>query len=191
MSFDLSAFTDTTTTIRRHLAAIDAAVAWFAPHAYEQRRGGHGEAVVCSDCNGKGTLASGAPCDACVVAVIGDAGEIVLRRRHIVGYLERLERDAERIRQVSKGMVAVVADLAKAIDHNASPDERIGPITVDHREVAAAWEAKRRRVAVGEPAALPGVEADARRALAAHRRQQEAVRQASAAKDKAGNRWRK
>lgn len=199
MTFEASAFTDTIAQIRRDLEDVADGVGWLAPVAYEKRSGGRGgTGVICTNCEGRGYRWDGGTkvdCNECVVAVLGDVGEIVLRRGTFAGQLDELAKEADRVWADVKGMTDRLARIAKLIDAGASTDERWGPPTIDHREAAEAWAAKGRRVKRNEDRRpLPGVEKEAQERLRQFRRQQEAVRQAAEAKareqeGKVRNKW--
>lgn len=197
--FDRSAFTDTIAQIRRDLDDIEEGVGWLHPVAYEKRTGGKGgTGIICTKCEGRGYHWQDGQrndCNECVVAVIGDVGEIVLRRGTFADMLTQLNGDADNIKATVNGMTTRLARLAQLIDADANTDERWGPPTIDHREAAAAWAAKGRRVKRGEDhRPLRGVEKEAQEMLDRFRKQQEAVRQAAekATKEreaKVRNRW--
>lgn len=200
MSFNPDAFGDTLATITADLRQVGTAVAWFAPCAYEQRSGGRGgPSATCGECGGSGIVLAGRPragepCNECVVATVGDAGEIVLRREHLAHVLDLLADDAEKMWLISKRMVDRVARVASIIDAGASGDDRWGPPTADWREVADARAARARRLERGEqPPGIADVERAADEAFRNKRATEErlAAAAAKAGGGKGGNRWRR
>lgn len=197
MIFDQTAFADTCHQLRRDLEVIDQAIAWLAPCAYEQRAGGGGSTGgTCTACNGAGTLANGQPCEECVVATIGDVGEIVVRRHHVTHHLAESARDMERVWDIVKGTKGRVAKLANLIDKGASRLPGMEPISEDPREVAAQIARKAGRVARGEE---PGPDATIAKhsaeMVAQKVKTQERIDEHRARVDtegvKVGNRWRR
>lgn len=240
MIFDAAAFADTVHQIRRDLEAVDQAVAWLAPTAYENRTGGHVSPGDCRKCHGTGRRPLGCscadectcppcktckgtgryevkgrliephcppdvetlpctncePCDECAVAVIGDAGEIVIRRKHVADLLESAARHVDQVLDITKGVSGTVAKMANLVDRGASRLPGMEPPSVDPREVAEQVKRKNERVQRGEePPPLAPIAKDAASTLRQKIKTQEAIDAAIAKRakegDKVGNRWRK
>lgn len=206
--FDLQAFTATLFEIRSDLERVELAVRWLAPVAYEQRSGGSGGGLADCDvcghpcqcpgtkgCHGVG-ITNGQPCDECVVAVLGDVGEIVLRRHHIADSLAVLAKDADRIWDVARGMDTRVGRLANLIDRGASRLPGITAPTEDPRDVLHQLNRREARVKRGEDLpAMPTVAQAAKKRLQEKAAQEKRIEEARAKMEgdgtKTGNRWRK
>lgn len=215
MTFDAAAFADTAHRVRADLEHVATAVGWLAPTAYEQRAGGSGHTVICGTCDGAGrhcVMEDGkcvttdtetcrcaperrrANCNDCVVATLGDVGEIVVRRHDVARLLDEWARDLDRVWDTVKGMHGRVRKLEAIIDRGATL-EGIGPPTVDPHEVAQLVKAREARVKRGE--ALPPeahVAADAKSTLKSAISTQEKINEAKARNDasgRGGNRWRR
>ncbi len=195
MIFDQSAFADTVHAIRRDLELVAQSVAWLAPCAYEQGTAsgsGHG-ATVCRQCRGNSAWRDdkGRPCYECVVATIGDAGEIVVRRGHIADHLNETARQVEHMWKTTGALKDRVSKLAALVDRGVSNLPGMEPISVDPRELPALWRAKERRVASGED--LPGIASITKHAKDTARqaaRTQDAIDSASATAAEEGKRKR-
>lgn len=223
-SFDQGAFADTAHQITRDLEHVANAVAWLAPAAYEHRAGGGGgHNVICGTCEGVGRhcgmvdrqcattgprppesefwpcrcndQARATHCQECVVAVIGDVGEIVVRRGDYVRLLDEFARDLDRIWDLVKGMHGRVRKLEALIDRGATL-EGIGPPTVDPSEVLSLVKAREARVRRGEELPPdPHAASEAKSTLRSAVRTQQAIDAAAARRESGGsgggNRWRK
>lgn len=209
MTFDLQAFSGTISDIRRDLDLLDKAVSWLAPTAYEQRTGAGGGAQAPCDvcghpcqcpgrngCHGVGRV-RGRECDECVVAVLGDVGEIVIRRRTVTDSLDAAAREVDRMWDTTKGLSTRAAKLANLIDRGASRLPGMEPPSVDPREVLAQVLRRDQRVARGEDLpAMPTVAESAKKLLADKAKQQQRIDEARAKREreagdtKVRNKWR-
>jgi hypothetical protein len=136
------------------------------------------------------------PCDECVVAVLGDVGEIVVRRKHVADLLESAAKHIDAVWDIVKGVDGTVAKLANLIDRGASRLPGMEPPTVDPREVAEQVKRRDQRVKRGDelPPIAP-IAKDAAATLKQKIRTQDAIDAAIARRAKTGeqvgNRWRR